>query len=74
MIYRKLRPQYYNDIGLVNENGEKWHSLRRNLTPPLSSPERVGLINCVVVYLDKIYLDIIYSLMIDDGRETIVRE
>ena len=38
MIYRKLRPQYYNDIGLVNENGEKWHSLRRNLTPPLSSP------------------------------------
>ena len=37
MIYRKLRPQYYNDIGMVNENGEKWHSLRRNLTPPLSS-------------------------------------
>lgn len=23
---------------MVNENGEKWHSLRRNLTPPLSSP------------------------------------
>ena len=38
MIYRKLRPQYYNDIGMVNENGEKWHTLRRNLTPPLSSP------------------------------------
>ena len=38
MFYRKSRPQYYNDIGMVNENGPKWHFLRTHLTPPLTSP------------------------------------
>ena len=37
MFYRLNRPQYYNNIGMVNENGENWHFLRSRLTPPLSS-------------------------------------
>ena len=37
MIYRNLRPQYYNNIGMVNENGQAWHFLRSHLTPPLTS-------------------------------------
>lgn len=38
VIYRNLRPQYYNNIGMVNENGQNWHFLRSRLTPPLTSP------------------------------------
>ena len=38
VIYRQSRPQYYNNIGMVNENGENWHFLRSRLTPPLTSP------------------------------------
>ena len=37
VIYRNLRPQYYNNIGMVNENGQNWHFLRSRLTPPLTS-------------------------------------
>lgn len=39
VYYRKSRPDYYNNIGMVNENGPAWHSLRSQLTPPLSSPQ-----------------------------------
>jgi len=36
VYYRLTRPDIYNNIGMVNENGEKWKELRNQLTPPLS--------------------------------------
>jgi ecdysone 20-monooxygenase len=36
VYYRKTRPDIYNNIGMVNENGEKWKELRNQLTPPLT--------------------------------------
>uniref|UniRef100_A0AAT9UTK6 Cytochrome P450 314A1 n=1 Tax=Maconellicoccus hirsutus TaxID=177089 RepID=A0AAT9UTK6_MACHI len=35
--YRKSRPDRYTNLGLVNEQGEKWHELRLTLTPELTS-------------------------------------
>uniref|UniRef100_A0A8D8QU82 Ecdysone 20-monooxygenase n=1 Tax=Cacopsylla melanoneura TaxID=428564 RepID=A0A8D8QU82_9HEMI len=35
--YRKSRPDRYTNLGLVNEQGELWHSLRTVLTPELTS-------------------------------------
>ena len=42
VIYRQSRPQFYNNIGMVNENGENWHFLRSRLTPPLTSPASIS--------------------------------
>jgi hypothetical protein len=28
VYYRQTRPDIYNNIGMVNENGEKWKELR----------------------------------------------
>jgi hypothetical protein len=36
VYYRQTRPDIYNNIGMVNENGEKWKELRNQLTPPLT--------------------------------------
>ncbi|RVE45412.1 hypothetical protein evm_009930 [Chilo suppressalis] len=37
-VYRRSRPDRYASTGLVNEQGEKWHHLRRHLTAELTSP------------------------------------
>ncbi|XP_028030999.1 ecdysone 20-monooxygenase [Bombyx mandarina] len=37
-MYRRSRPDRYASTGLVNEQGEKWYHLRRNLTTDLTSP------------------------------------
>lgn len=38
-LYRKSRPDRYASTGLVNEQGEKWYHLRKNLTAELTSPQ-----------------------------------
>ena len=35
VFYRQSRPDIYSNLGMTNENGEKWHELRRLLAPPL---------------------------------------
>lgn len=37
IYYRKLRNDFYPDMGIVNENGPEWHRLRALLTPPLTN-------------------------------------
>lgn len=37
VFYRLSRPDLYRDVGMVNENGPKWHRLRQELTPPLTN-------------------------------------
>ena len=56
MIYRNLRPQYYNNIGMVNENGPAWHFLRSNLTPPLTSP---ATLKHYAAHMDNIAQDLV---------------
>ncbi|KAJ2954784.1 hypothetical protein O0L34_g3089 [Tuta absoluta] len=38
-VYRRSRPDRYASTGLVNEQGEKWYHLRKNLTAELTSPQ-----------------------------------
>ncbi|XP_047511159.1 ecdysone 20-monooxygenase isoform X2 [Pieris napi] len=38
-VYRRSRPDRYASTGLVNEQGDKWHHLRRHLTSDLTSPQ-----------------------------------
>ncbi|XP_045779534.1 ecdysone 20-monooxygenase [Maniola jurtina] len=40
-VYRRSRPDRYASTGLVNEQGERWHHLRRNLTCELTSPHTI---------------------------------
>ncbi|XP_037962662.1 ecdysone 20-monooxygenase [Plutella xylostella] len=40
-VYRKSRPDRYASTGLVNEQGDRWHHLRRNLTSELTSPHTI---------------------------------
>ncbi|XP_072933375.1 ecdysone 20-monooxygenase [Epargyreus clarus] len=40
-VYRRSRPDRYASTGLVNEQGEKWHHLRRHLTADLTSPNTI---------------------------------
>ena len=35
VFYRQSRPDIYSNLGMVNENGPKWHNLRKLLAPPL---------------------------------------
>jgi len=56
VFYRKSRPQYYPDIGMVNENGEKWHKLRTHLTPPLTSP---ATLKHYATHMDSISQDLV---------------
>ena len=37
LFYRKYRHDLYENIGMVNENGEKWKMLRKHLSPPLTN-------------------------------------
>merc|ERR1711899_346046 len=37
VFYRRYRNDLYANIGMVNENGEKWKSLRKHLSPPLTN-------------------------------------
>ncbi|KDR16753.1 Ecdysone 20-monooxygenase [Zootermopsis nevadensis] len=39
--YRQSRPDRYTTLGLVNEQGEKWHMLRSVLTPELTSAKTI---------------------------------
>ncbi|KAJ9577147.1 hypothetical protein L9F63_006269 [Diploptera punctata] len=39
--YRQSRPDRYMTLGLVNEQGEKWHKLRTILTPELTSGKTI---------------------------------
>jgi hypothetical protein len=32
VYYRQTRPDIYNNIGMVNENGEKWKEMRSQVT------------------------------------------
>ncbi|XP_023021214.2 cytochrome P450 family 24 subfamily A member shade isoform X1 [Leptinotarsa decemlineata] len=41
-VYRKTRPDRYASVGLVNEQGIKWHELRTSLTKKLTSPKTVA--------------------------------
>ncbi|CAH0731878.1 unnamed protein product, partial [Brenthis ino] len=40
-VYRRSRPDRYASTGLVNEQGDKWHHLRRHLTSDLTSPHTI---------------------------------
>ncbi|XP_018577799.1 ecdysone 20-monooxygenase [Anoplophora glabripennis] len=40
--YRRSKPERYASTGLVNEQGEKWHFLRTNLTTDLTSPRTIS--------------------------------
>ncbi|KAI5633408.1 cytochrome p450 domain-containing protein [Phthorimaea operculella] len=40
-VYRRSRPDRYASTGLVNEQGEKWYHLRKNLTAELTSPQTI---------------------------------
>ncbi|KAK9879233.1 hypothetical protein WA026_004083 [Henosepilachna vigintioctopunctata] len=40
--YRYSRPDRYASAGLVNEQGEKWHSLRVSLTANITSPKTMS--------------------------------
>ncbi|KAL1458115.1 hypothetical protein WDU94_008288 [Cyamophila willieti] len=42
-FYRKSRPDRYTNLGLVNEQGDLWHSLRTVLTPELTSARTMHL-------------------------------
>ena len=37
LCFRKYRHDLYENIGMVNENGEKWKMLRKHLSPPLTN-------------------------------------
>ena len=37
VYYRQYRKDLYDNIGMVNENGEEWLRLRKLLTPPLTN-------------------------------------
>lgn len=39
--YRQSRPDRYTTLGLINEQGEKWHMLRSVLTPELTSAKTI---------------------------------
>ncbi|PSN39633.1 hypothetical protein C0J52_13798 [Blattella germanica] len=39
--YRQTRPDRYCTMGIVNEQGEKWHTLRSILTPELTSAKTI---------------------------------
>ncbi|XP_069685662.1 ecdysone 20-monooxygenase isoform X1 [Periplaneta americana] len=39
--YRQSRPDRYTTLGIVNEQGEKWHMLRNILTPELTSAKTI---------------------------------
>ena len=36
-LNRKYRKDLYDNIGMVNENGENWKNLRKHLSPPLTN-------------------------------------
>ncbi|XP_014289916.1 ecdysone 20-monooxygenase isoform X2 [Halyomorpha halys] len=40
--YRASRPDRYPSLGLINEQGETWHSLRSHLTPELTSAKTMS--------------------------------
>lgn len=42
VYYRKSRPDLYEGIGVINENGPEWHRLRRLLTAPVMDRRTVG--------------------------------
>lgn len=37
VFYRRYRNDLYQNIGMVNENGEAWKRLRKHLSPPLTN-------------------------------------
>ena len=50
VYYRQTRPDIYNNIGMVNENGEKWKELRNQLTPPLTkTPQNYAAQICQII-------------------------
>ena len=50
VYYRQTRPDIYNNIGMVNENGEKWKELRHQLTPPLTTtPQNYASQICQII-------------------------
>jgi ecdysone 20-monooxygenase len=67
VFYRNSRPEYYNDIGMVNENGKNWKHLRDHLTPPLSSPEAL---KHYATHMDSISHDLVTMLKSAMNKET----
>lgn len=67
VFYRNSRPEYYNDIGMVNENGPKWKHLRDHLTPPLSSP---AALKHYATHMDSISHDLVSMLKSVKNKET----
>nr|WIM36150.1 shade [Pyrrhocoris apterus] len=41
--YRASRPDRYTSLGLTNEQGEVWHTLRTALTPPIMSSRTLSM-------------------------------
>ena len=37
VFYRRYRNDLYDNIGMVNENGQNWKTLRKHLSPPLTN-------------------------------------
>lgn len=37
VFYRLYRNDLYDNIGMVNENGQNWKTLRKHLSPPLTN-------------------------------------
>ena len=69
VLYRNLRPQYYNDIGMVNENGPKWHFLRSHLTPPLTSP---ATLKHYATHMDSISQDLVTLIRHQRGADNVI--
>ncbi|XP_031770459.1 ecdysone 20-monooxygenase isoform X2 [Galleria mellonella] len=66
-VYRRSRPDRYASTGLVNEQGEKWYHLRRNLTAELTSPHTMqGFIPELNNICDD-FLNLLHSCRKPDG-------
>lgn len=69
VFYRNSRPNYYNDIGMVNENGPKWEHLRTHLTPPLKSP---ASLKHYATHMDAISHDLVNLLKNNMNKDGVV--
>ncbi|XP_055376931.1 ecdysone 20-monooxygenase [Condylostylus longicornis] len=67
MYYRQSRPDRYCSIGIVNEQGEKWHNLRNKLTPHITSPK---IIQTFLPVLNSISDDFIQLLKTERDHKT----
>jgi len=67
VYYRRTRPDVYNNIGMANENGEKWRELRNQLTPPLAkAPQNYVPQMCQII---DDFIDILETLALKNNHQ-----